>query len=69
MAERRAISARSETREKFEVQSSRLSELRTWNFELRIARFPPVSPVSLALCRLWEFTLTPHRVSDSSHMQ
>jgi hypothetical protein len=34
----------------FEVRSSRFSELRTQNFELRVvlvALFPPVSPVSL----------------------
>jgi hypothetical protein len=36
----------------FEVRSSRFSQLRTQNFELRIAPvalFPPVSPVSLIL--------------------
>jgi len=32
---------------RFEVRSSRFPELRTPNFELRVALFPPVSPVSL----------------------
>jgi hypothetical protein len=37
---------------RFEVRSSRFSELRTLNFDLRVARlalFPLVSPVSLEL--------------------
>jgi hypothetical protein len=32
--------------EGFDVRSSRFAELRTQNFELRVALFPPVSPVS-----------------------